>query len=170
MPHTYARASARSTQCARASMHAFRHDVILSLERTGRVNDYVRSAPPQFRGEIRGASIERGRLRRRAHCIGYRPRLLRITAGDDYAVIAIGRERSDDESAEVAVTTENDCTAHLTTMGPARPAIPCSARAGRCLRCARGHRTSSVRLRSSRTLHSRQTMQRAAAGTGISRP
>ena len=73
MPHTYAArigeidiVSARFDACAR-------HGVVLSLERTGRVNDDVRTEPPQLRGEIRAR--HRAPLVRGTH-YPQRPRLL----------------------------------------------------------------------------------------------
>ena len=100
-----------------------RHDVVLSLKRASRVNDDARFEPPQLRGEIRGANVEHcgfcGRADRIRHC----PCLLRISARDHNAVIPIGGQRCDDESAEVSVTAENDCRAHAATQRRKRSAM-----------------------------------------------
>lgn len=89
-----------------------RNEVVLSLKWPGSVNYNVRSEPPQLRSKVGRVRVEHRGLDWRTSCICHRPRLLRVTTGDDYPMSPIGSERSDDESAEIAVAAENDCTTH----------------------------------------------------------
>ena len=99
------------------------NDIVLSLERASRVNNDVRAELPQLRREVRRMTIERRRFCVRTHFIRNCPRLLQIPACHDDALPAIGRQRRDDPSPEVAITTEDDRTSHTTAQSKKRSAI-----------------------------------------------
>jgi hypothetical protein len=80
--------------------------IVLSLERTGRVNNNVRAEPPQLRRKICGAAIQQCGLCEAACFIRDRPRLLQIATCNDDTTVTIGGERRYDLAPEVAVTTE----------------------------------------------------------------